>query len=148
MCSWETAPRVDAQASESRTGVGGWAPVKHRSGELDTWLSPGFGYELSRAEWPWIFEKGDKLALIILTLEVLAVLFSLKLFFGDVPGRGRTKIQVVDRSQGQRFSLEHAYLSSAVIMELSCYLKWMSAKAVVEWAHALQTTRPAHWQTD
>ena len=26
MRPWDTAPRVDAQASEGRTGIGGWAP--------------------------------------------------------------------------------------------------------------------------
>ena len=30
--SWDTAPRVDAQASEGRSGVGGWAPVRNTEG--------------------------------------------------------------------------------------------------------------------
>ena len=136
-----TAPRVDAQASESRTSISGWAPVKNRNRELDTWLSAGFSYELSRAEWPWIFEKGDRPALIISRLKALEVLISLKLFFCDIPGRGRTQIQVVptwtdNRGNGSALNklMSTRFPSSAVVMELSGYLKRMSAKAVVEWA--------------
>ena len=93
--SWDTAPRVDAQASEERSGNGGWAPVRNTEGELDPWLSPWFSYELTRKDWPWIFERGDGQSLTISTLEALAVLISLKLFFGDEPKKGRTKVQVV-----------------------------------------------------
>ena len=45
--SWETAARVDAQTSEDRTRIRGWAPVMNSEGSLDPWLS--------RTEWPWIF---------------------------------------------------------------------------------------------
>ena len=72
--SWDTAPRVDAQASEVRSGIGGWAPVRNTEGELDPWLSPWFSYELTRKDWPWIYERGDRPSLVISTLEALAVL--------------------------------------------------------------------------
>ena len=64
-----------AQASEGRSGIVGWAPVKNSEGKLDPWLSPWFSYEHTRLDWPWIFERerGDKPSLIISTLEALAV---------------------------------------------------------------------------
>ena len=67
--SWDTAPTVNAQASEERSGSGGWAPVRNTEGELDPWLSPRFSCELTRKDWPWIFERGDRPSLIISTLE-------------------------------------------------------------------------------
>ena len=35
-------PRVDAQASESRTGIGGWFPARHQAGNLSPWSSSWF----------------------------------------------------------------------------------------------------------
>ena len=85
----------DAQACEGRSGIGGWAPVKNSEEKLDPWLSPCFRYELTRSDWQWIYERGDKPSLTISALETLAVLISLKLFIGDEPKKGRTKVQVV-----------------------------------------------------
>ena len=50
--SWETARRVDPQASEERSGIGGWTLGRNAEGELDPWLSPWFSYELTRKDWP------------------------------------------------------------------------------------------------
>ena len=132
--SWDTAPRVDAQASEGRSGIGGWAPVRNTEGELDPWLSSWFSHGLTRKDWPWICE------IVISTLEALAALFSLKLFFGDEPKKGRIKVQVVptwtdSRGNGSALNklMSTKFPSSAVVMVLSCYLKRMSAKASVEW---------------
>ena len=33
------APRVDAQASDSRTGIGGWLPTVRPDGSIDVWRS-------------------------------------------------------------------------------------------------------------
>ena len=146
--SWETAPRVDSQASEERTGIGSWAPVMNSEGKLDPWLSLWFRCELTRTDWPWIFEKGDKPSLIISTLEALAVLISLKLFFGDEPKQRRTKVQVVptwsdNRGNGSALNklMSTKFPSSAVVMELSCHLSRMAAKASVEWAPAVGKLR-------
>ena len=40
-----------------------------------------------------MYEKGDKPSLVIATLEALAVLISLKAFYGNVRGEGGTKVQ-------------------------------------------------------
>ena len=39
--SWETAPRVDAQVSEKRTGIGGWAPVMNSEENSTPGSHPG-----------------------------------------------------------------------------------------------------------
>ena len=76
----EKAPRVDAQASLERTGIGGWRRVKDKNGNIDTRLSPWFSVEIRREDWPWIYERDDKPALVISTLEALAIFIALKLF--------------------------------------------------------------------
>ena len=124
--------------------------MRNTEGELDPWLSLWFSYELTRKDWPWIYERGNRPSLIISTLEALAVLVSLKLFFGDEPKKGRTKVQVVPTWTGNRGNgsalnklMSTKCPSSAVVMELSCYLKRMSAKASVEWA-----PRTANYEAD
>ena len=102
--------------------------MMNSEGKLDPWLSPWFSYELTRTDWPWIFERGDKPSLIISTLEALAVLTRLKLFFGDEPKQGRTKVQVVPtwtryRENGSALNnpMSTKFPSRAVVMELSCH---------------------------
>ena len=137
--SWETAPRVDAQASEDKTGIGGWALVVNSEGSLDPWQTLCFSYELTRTGWPWIFKRGNKPSFIISTLEALAVLMSLKLFFGDEPKQGRTKVQVVptrtdNRGNGSALNeLMSTKFSSGAVLELSCYLKRMAGRLWREW---------------
>ena len=77
-----TAPRVDAQASDERTGVGGWSPALDENGVPDPARSPWFSLDVTKELWPWVCAKGDKLVLVISTLEALAVLLALKVFFG------------------------------------------------------------------
>ena len=86
------APSVDAQASAERTGIGGWLPSVRPGGSLDLWSSRWFSLELKRKSWPWVNEKSDKPSLLISTLEALAVLFSLMLFFDDILPQPRTKV--------------------------------------------------------
>ena len=70
----QLAPRVDAQASSDRTGIGGWYPHVDQSGQVNVKLSRWFSLDITRDEWPWVFEKSSKPALIISTLEALAEL--------------------------------------------------------------------------
>ena len=57
------APRVDAQASSNRTGIGG------SDGNIDVSLSSRFSSEIRQEEWLWVCATGRKSALIKATLE-------------------------------------------------------------------------------
>ena len=56
--SAECTPRVDAQASDSRTGIGGWFPALDKDGRISTWRSSWFSLEITKEDFPWVFEKG------------------------------------------------------------------------------------------
>ena len=132
---------MDAQASSTRTGVGGWYPARNSKGELDPWCSDWFSLEISKEDFPWIFEKGDKPSLVISTLEALAILISLKLRFGDAPDSDDTKVLIVpsitdNRGNGAVLNklMTTRFPSSALLMEMGSYMKARGMRAIVEWA--------------
>ena len=89
-------PRVDAQDSEERTRIGDCTPHVDEHGQLDTFRARWFSHEITQQAWPWIFEKTrSPVSLLKSTIGVLAVLISMKVFFGDSPGPKRTRIQVL-----------------------------------------------------
>ena len=88
-------PRVDAQASEVRTGLGGWFPTRGSDGQVSVWESPWFSVEITKEDAPWVFEKDDRPSRIISTLEALAVVIPLKLRFGQECDGSLTKVSVV-----------------------------------------------------
>ena len=87
------SPRVDAKASKSRTGVGSWSPEVDHTGKIIVWGSRWY-------KWGWVCEKCDKPALILTTLEALALLVTLEDFYGDVPNSTMTKV-VLDGQPGE-----------------------------------------------
>ena len=137
----EHLPRVDAQASRERTGIGGWLPVCDEFGRISTARSPWFSLEITRDMLPWVYAKGDKPALVIATLEALAVVVSLRAFYGRrVPDR-RTRVTVAptwtdNRGNGAALNklMSTKYPASAVLMELASYMKEQSLKVLVEWS--------------
>ena len=140
MLPTDISPRVDAQASETRTGIGGWLPVLNARGVPDPWLSPWFSVEITPEVLPWVYEKGGKLSLIIWTLEATAVLVSLKMFYGEQPASGKKKVTVAptwtdDRGNGSALNklMTTKFPACAVLMELPAHVKRMSMKVVVEW---------------
>ena len=142
MRPWDTAPRVDAQASEGRTGIGGWAPELDEDGRPDPWRSRWYSHEITKEEWPWIFERGEKPARVISTIEALAVLMGLKLFYGDEAQGAHARIQMIpsftdNRGNGSALNklMSNKHPSSAVVMELACYLKRMGLR---QWSIGLQ----------
>ena len=101
---------------------------------------PWFSIEVTEEEWPWVYEKGGRPALIISTLEALAVLISLRLFFGGTSSQHRSKIMVAptwtdNRSNGSALNklMSTKFPASAVLMELATYTKKMGTKVLVEW---------------
>ena len=100
-----------------------------------------YSYEVKREDWPWIFEKDENPALVISTLEALAVLMGLKDFFGDTPLPHRMMVQVTptwidNRGNGSALNklMTTRYPASAVVMELAARLKKMALKVTVQWA--------------
>ena len=88
------APRVDAQASLTRTGFGGS-------------ISTRFSLEILEKDWPWIFKKGRKPSLVISALEALTVLIALKLFHGNQicpPSHSDPGLSNVDQGAGRKVS--------------------------------------------
>ena len=102
MFSDQLAPRVDAQASAERTGIGGWFLHVDQSGQTDVKASRWFSLEITRDEWPRVFEMSSKPALIISTLEALAVLVALKVCYGGEPRRNRSSIRIVPTTTDNR----------------------------------------------
>ena len=134
------APRVDAQASDTRTGVGGWFPRRDGTGSISLSSSPWFALEITEDEWTWVFAKGRKAALVISTLEALAVLIALKLQYGEKPGREKKRVVIApsltdNRGNGALLNklMTTRFPAMALLMEMSCYMKKMSIRASVEW---------------
>ena len=132
------APRVDAQASDERTGKGGWLQFVRDDGTLDKLQSRWFSAEIRKEDWPWIFEKDGRPTS---TLEALAVLVGLKLFHGDEPQLHQTQVQVVatwtdNRGNCSVFNklVTTRFPSSAVVMKLAAFMKKRRLNTTVHWA--------------
>ena len=144
------APRVDAQASGSRTGVGGWLPTADNDGTVQKSLSPWFSLEIDKEHFPWVYEKGEKPSLVIASLEALAILLALKAFYGEDPSEHRRAVQVLptwtdNRGNGSLLNklMSTRYPVSAILMELAVHMKVMGQKTVVQW-----TLRAANREAD
>ena len=134
-------PRVDAQASDTRTGIGGWFPALDVNGSISTWESSWFSLEITREDFPWVFEKGDRPSLIISTLEALALVVALKIKFGQEPDHDEMRVLIVpsitdNRGNGAALNklMSTKFPSSAVLMELASFMKHRGMRAIVEWA--------------
>ena len=104
-------------------------------------ISRWFSLEIRQEEWPWVYAKRQTPALVIATLEALAVLVALKLWFGEVPNSQQTRVTMVpsltdNRGNGALLNklMTTKFPASALLMELSTYMKRMNMRTVVEWA--------------
>ena len=86
--------RLTAQASRTRKGLEGWLPAII-DGKIDLWSSRWFSREIKLEDIRWVIERGGEPSRVISTLEALAVLINLKIFFGDGHRWKKTKVQVV-----------------------------------------------------
>ena len=137
----QLAPRVDALASAEQTGIGGWFPRVDLSGKVNVAASRWFSHETTRDEWSWVFEKSSKPALVISTLEALAVLIALKVYYGEEPKADHSSIRTVPTTTDNRVNgaalnklMTTMYPASAVLMELAAYSKMVGLRASVEWS--------------
>ena len=141
MTTADCIPQVDAQASAQRTGTGGWIPVADCTGKLDPWLSSWFSLEITKDEFPWIFERRDRQSLVISTREALAILVSLELRFGDYSDTEDKRVLIVpsvtdNRGNGAALNklMSTHFPSSAVLMELASFMKARNLRTFLEWA--------------
>ena len=92
------AIRVDAQASDQRTGIGGWYPEVDVKGKPDTHDSK-FAFEVTKEDFPWICQRDDTPSRVISTLEALGVLVALKLKCGEDPLMLRRRSRTVGATE-------------------------------------------------
>ena len=112
-----------------------------QSGKVDVRASIWFSHEITRDEWPWVFEKSSKQALVISTLEALAVLIALKVYYGEKPRADRSSIRIVPTTTDNRgngaalnMMMTTRFPASAVLMDFAAYPKKMGLRAFVEWS--------------
>ena len=110
-------------------------------GRADTRRSPWFSLEATHNDFPWVFENGNRPALVISTYEALAVLVGLKLFYREVPPARKTKVMVTPTWTDNRWNgsalnklVMTRFTPSAVLTELASHMKAMSMKVLVDWA--------------
>ena len=108
---------------------------------MSPWHSEWFSLEVTQEGFPWIFEKGQRPALVISTLEALAILVALKLKFGDQSDSSDTKVLLIpsvtdNRGNGAVLNklMSTRFPSSALLMELASYMKSRGLRPIVEWA--------------
>ena len=125
----ERAPRVDAQAADGRTGVGGWLPAEGPDGRPDPSQSYWFSEEIRAQDFPWVFKR-DGTARVIATLEALAMLLAVRAFFPDAQRTRRTKLVVIpsytdNRGNGALLNklMSRKYPLSALLMEFGEQLR-------------------------
>ena len=99
-----------------------------------------FSLEVKKGHWPWVYAKGDKPALVTSTLEALAVLLALEMFFGGESKGHHTNVQIMptwtdNRGNGSALNkmMSTRYPASAVVMEMSVFMKRHGLKALVVW---------------
>ena len=133
-----------------RAGVGGWLPTADKDGTIQKWLSPWYSLEIDMEHFSWVYEKDDRPALVIASLEALAMLLALKAFYGETPTQHRSTVQVLPTwtdSRGNGSILNKPMCTrhpvSAILMELSVRMKSMGQKTAVNW-----TPRDANHETD
>ena len=143
LISSDIAPRVDAQASDGRTGVGGWCPVPDEAGKLDPSRSRWFSVEIDRLNFPWVFSRGDRSSRVI-ALESLAVLLALKAFYPPGDGEIRMKIRLQTTwtdNRGNGAALNKLMSTqcpiNAVLMELAVRCKHAGVVPLVSWTPRL-----------
>ena len=125
MTSVDEAPRVDAQASSERTGIGGWLLAFDSEGRPSPSTSRWFSHEVTKSEFSWVFERDEKPSLLISSLEALAVVIALKVFFRNEGSHSRKKLDLTptwtdNRENGSALNkmMSTCFPSSALLMEL------------------------------
>ena len=100
-----------------------------------------FSHAITKEEFPWVFERGGKPSLLISSLEALAIIIALKVFFPAKGTDSKKSINLVptwtdNRGNGSALNklMSTRYPASALLMELASHMKHEKIKASVSWA--------------
>ena len=133
------APRVDVQASGTRIGIGGWFPYLDEKGSIDQWKSPWFTMEVTPEVFPWIRTWRQAGTSHLHSRSTRSVDGPETLLWQCPRGEryfGHTSPSFTDnRGNGSALNklMSTSYPASAILMELSAFLKRRKLKALVEW---------------
>ena len=84
------------------------------TGQLTSGLPVVSATKPKEENWQWLFEKRGSAALVTSTLEALAVLISLKVFYGDEPPPHQEKVVVAPTwtdNRGNGLGVEQAHVN-------------------------------------
>ena len=115
-------------------------PACGQDGKISLGVPYWFSHEITKHEFPWVFERGDKPSLLISSLDSLAVFIALKLFFPPANEHSRKKISIIptwdNRGNGSAMNklMSTRFPSSALLMELASHMKHHGIKANVQWS--------------
>ena len=137
---------MDAQASDERTGVGGWLPAEGPDGRPDPSQSYWFSEEIRAEDFPRVFKRDGKAARVIATLEALAMLLAVRAFFPNAQGTQRTKLVVIPSNTDNRENgallnklMSSKYPLSALLMEFGEQLRRSGVRPDERWAPRWRT---------
>jgi hypothetical protein len=136
----QEAFRADAKAEGDKIVLGGWSTLQG----TDTWAAPWFMVELTKANAPWAYAKGEPFR-VIAALELLASLLGLMFLIPDVDhGLRESGIRFTATTDNQgNAKLLHKYMTSKfplapILMEVAVQSERKGLRLHVEWAPRAQ----------
>ena len=134
-------PCAVRRTSEHRENRDRWLAARCRGRRSTTRTSLWCSHEITQDELPWIYERSGKPSLMISSLEALAVIVALKIFFSSGSPDSRRKVDVIptwtdNRGNGSALNklMSTRFPASALLMELATHMKEERIKANVHWA--------------
>jgi hypothetical protein len=133
--------RVDAKAEGQAIGIGGWMPHVDATGKIVKANSRWFSFELTEAQAPWAYCKGEPYKTIS-SLELLATTVGMTIFEKDILGEmdGDGIVQVTGHTDSQVSAnvlsrgMSTSFPLCCVVMELAARLEKSRAILDLEWA--------------
>jgi len=140
-CHIGEAFRVDAGADEGRVRIGGWRTLESDKAATAPW----FSVELTRANAPWAFMRGEPFRTIAST-ELLAALVSLMVLMPETDARSETAATLTltagTDNQGNSYLLDRMmttkYPLVVVLMELAHQMRRRRLVLRARWLPRLQ----------
>ena len=137
--STEFCPRVDARAEGREIMLGGWLPMKSKTGTIEKCNSPWFALKLDEGTAPWAFSRNGEPYRTIAALEAMATLVAIVAFAPWIPRLAETHVTITSLTDNQGNSHALTHLSSTrfplcvVAMELAAQMDRMRVRLDVHW---------------